>query len=103
METQRWQQIDALFDEALEISVSERAAWLQQACGADEALRDEVASLLAASDESDDFIETAAAPSVANWLDENTPDPLIGTQIGSYRLLRQLGQGGMGICAKLRM
>ncbi len=96
METQRWQQIDALFDEALEISVSERAAWLQQACGADEALRDEVASLLAASDESDDFIETAAAPSVANWLDEDTPDPLISTQIGSYRLLRQLGQGGMG-------
>jgi WD40 repeat protein/serine/threonine protein kinase len=96
METQRWQQIDALLDEALEMPAEARAAWLREACGGDDALRDEVSSLLAASEEADDFIETAAAPSVAGWLDENAPDPLIGAQIGAYRLLRQLGQGGMG-------
>ncbi len=50
MTPDRWRQIDHLFDAAIRIDPAERGAWLRQACGDDEALRDEVGRLLAHDD-----------------------------------------------------
>jgi hypothetical protein len=44
---ERWQQIESLFQEALERNPAERNAWLQEACQGDSDLQREVASLLA--------------------------------------------------------
>jgi hypothetical protein len=44
---ERWQQIESLFQEALERDPAERNAWLREACQGDSDLRREVASLLA--------------------------------------------------------
>jgi serine/threonine-protein kinase len=44
---ERWQQIESLFQEALERDPAERHAWLREACQGDSDLRREVASLLA--------------------------------------------------------
>jgi hypothetical protein len=44
---ERWQQIESLFQQALERNPGERNAWLLEACQGDSDLRREVASLLA--------------------------------------------------------
>jgi hypothetical protein len=60
MEPERWQQIETLYHEALKLELSPRAAYLQQACAGDEALRQEVESLLAQRTEPESFIEAPA-------------------------------------------
>ena len=49
-EARRWQQVRALFDRAVELDPAARAAFLDEACGADRELRGEVDALLAVDD-----------------------------------------------------
>jgi serine/threonine protein kinase/WD40 repeat protein len=85
--------VEAIFSAALEKpSAAERADYLQEACGSDVELRGEVERLL------------SAAPKVGAFLDLPLPlatvdSPLVegvGMQIGPYKLLEQIGEGGMG-------
>jgi hypothetical protein len=64
MEPERWGQIERLFESALEHDESERAAFLERACAGDDALRQEVASLLAQQSAAAGFIEV---PAVKLW------------------------------------
>jgi serine/threonine protein kinase len=71
---------------------TERAAFLNQACADDAALRQRVESLLAANQELGSFMDVpSSTASIA-------PAPLesVGAQIGPYKLLQQIGEGGMG-------
>ncbi|NBB72981.1 MAG: protein kinase [Bacteroidetes bacterium] len=90
----RWHTVDALFAEALDHPPEERAAFLDAACGDDAELRDAVAQLLAASDASATFLESARALDWAAPL--LTPPEAPDTQVGPYRIERELGRGGMG-------
>ena len=91
----RWAQVKALFEGACERPPAERSAWLSEACYGDDGLRTDVASLLAAYEQSDDFLETpAGAVAPDALLDEETSPPI--DRIGPYRILRELGRGGMG-------
>ena len=56
MRRERWQQIDRLLEAALERDPAEREAFLDQACGSDEALRKEVESLIGYDEQSQSFI-----------------------------------------------
>jgi len=73
---------------------AERAAFLESACGLDAQLRAQVMGLLKSHDEAGSFLD--------GELFDNTPTtarPLAerpGTQIGPYKLLQQIGEGGMG-------
>ena len=58
---ERWQQIESLFQEALERDPTERDAWLREACHGDSDLRREVASLLANHQAATNFKPWAAA------------------------------------------
>jgi eukaryotic-like serine/threonine-protein kinase len=78
-----------IFKVAVKLSAEQRAAYLDHACGADPELRREVESLLHAHGESHRFLERPA-------LRSEPPDRL-GTIIGPYKLLEQIGEGGMGI------
>jgi len=89
-----WQRIEALFYEALEHAPAAREAFLASACGNDVALRKEIDSLLAASDKTLGFIQRPLQEA-ARSLDDRS-DITSGRQIGSYRLLGVLGEGGMG-------
>jgi len=89
-----WQRIEALFYEALEHAPASREAFLANACGGDIALRKEIDSLLAASDKTLGFIQRPLQEA-ARSLDDRS-DITSGRQIGSYRLLGVLGEGGMG-------
>ena len=89
----------AIFSEALELdSKEERAAYLDRACGSDGVLRGRVEGLLRAHVEGDDFLEfPAPAPTVDSTPDGAPAPDERGTVIGPYKLLEQVGEGGMGV------
>ncbi len=95
MATERWQQIDQLFHAALERPAAARAAFLDEACAGDEALRREIESLLAAHGRTGGFFETPPADLAADWLG-GQPASLIGGRLSRYKILSVLGKGGMG-------
>src|SRR5262245_56528620 len=88
--------VKSIFGKAMDLqSPAERAAYLDEACGANARLRDEVESLLKAGQEARGFFE-GLGPASAATLD----DPVLerpGTAIGPYRLLEQIGEGGFGV------
>ena len=90
-------QIDeqAIFEVARKIdSRAAREAYLQQICGDDAAIGQRVRALLKAYEESASFLESPAAPLVGT-LDEPIRERP-GSVIGPYKLLQQIGEGGMG-------
>ena len=96
MDPERWKQIEQIYHAALERKESQRSVFLQEACGGDSALRQEVESLLAHQQEAEDFIEAPALEVAAQGLAEDQAQSLIGGQLGSYKILSLLGEGGMG-------
>jgi len=91
MTPQRWQQLEALFDAAAELAPAERERFLDERCRGDEELRRELTAML--QDQSDDIaelVEHAAAAVVED------PGAWSGKRFGPYRLVRLIGQGGMG-------
>jgi serine/threonine-protein kinase len=90
-------QITDLVHAALERSGADRAAFLDDACANDPALREAVEALLALEGRVDEFLEgTALRDAPAALFDDEDAQPSAGTRIGSYIVRRQLGHGGMG-------
>src|SRR5215471_12327708 len=115
MEPERWQKIERLFYSALNEEKSARGAFLELACGGDEALRQAVELLLAQHEKDDSFLEIPAMEVAARGLARDQQDggpglaspstsretaadlaSLEKISFGSYRLLQKLGEGGMG-------
>lgn len=116
MELERWQQLEQIFQAAIERPPNERAAFLDEACREDKSLRDEAESLVASFEEASGFIEkpllwnsnhattnrragkitqghslvTGDMP--ADWV----AGLAVGRKIQQYNLLSLLGAGGMG-------
>src|SRR5436190_474382 len=82
-----------IFRAAVKLSAEDRARYLDDACHRDQRLRAEVESLLRAHDPNRSFLYPPAA---AITLDRTTPEE-VGTLIGPYKLLEQIGEGGMGL------
>ena len=93
MTPERWQQIKALLESALERDPLERKAFLDEACAGDPDLRTEVEGLIDAHMRSGDFIESPAYEMLAGSL---THTDLPGQAIGPYAIIQRLGSGGMG-------
>ena len=97
MNSDRWERIQHLYEQALAQPDAARAAFIESACGDDVELCDEVSSLLAAHEHllDDDFLAT---PEPAGNRDRpRRPTPLApGTQLGTYKIIAPLGAGGMG-------
>jgi serine/threonine-protein kinase len=89
-----WSDLERLLDEALDRPASARAAWLESLDSQFEALKPQLRSLLvrAAEVETSDFLATL--PSVE--LDAAAATAEDGRIVGPYRLVRELGRGGMG-------
>ena len=98
-ETVEWlRRVDGIFAGALECDDAERGAWLDEACGGDDALRAEVEELLSSAFESGDDL-SARGQHTTGWLDQQRRralGPSVGQSVAGYTLLERLGEGGMG-------
>ena len=92
MDSERWHEVDGLFAEALDRLPAQRLAFLAEACAGDSVLRQEVERLLAADQESSQFLSSSPGELLKLVLDSREE----GGSLGPYRLLRTLGSGGMG-------
>ncbi len=99
----RWEKIKSLFDEALRRPPDGRRAWLAEAC-ADDELRREVEGMMAAHDRTQGVLE-APDELLADSETDSGKRPVPArhggkrqrARVGPYRLLRRLGEGGMGV------
>src|SRR5256885_5544941 len=96
MTPERWQEIEAVLQGALDRPPGERDSFLDDACAGDEELKEEANSLITAYDEAGDFIEQPAIAQDARVLVGSDQDHKIGREIGPYRIIERLGAGGMG-------
>ena len=88
--------IRALFCDALDRkSPDELAEYLDAACGGDAHLRAQVEELLASHRDAGKFLGGTSASGDVTL--DKPPVELPGTQIGPYKLLEQIGEGGMGV------
>src|SRR5579863_1770095 len=98
MVSERWRQIERLYHLALEQEEGSRAAFVAKECGSDQALRQEIESLLAAGEGADSYLETPAvaveararAQDEARW-------SMAGKTVSHYRVVERLGYGGVEV------
>lgn len=94
MQPGRWQQVKAALSEAMALSEPARAAYLGSLGESDPALRAELESLLQADEKAGAaFLESPAAVLLET---PSSRSPHAGRRLGSYRLLEEIGSGGMG-------
>jgi predicted Ser/Thr protein kinase len=92
----RWRDLNQLFHDLVERSAAEREQRLAAIAANDAEMAREVRTLLASHERADGFMDApvwAAAPELL--LDD--PSPVLGRQIGSYRVVEEIGRGGMGV------
>lgn len=92
-----WQRVDALLSQALALPDAEREGWLSQLAPEDRPLESTLRALLArASVETDDFMRRPAIPRALEAIEAKSRPDHAGLEVGPYRLLREVGAGGMG-------
>jgi serine/threonine protein kinase len=95
--TGNWEQAQRIFLATVDVSTDERARLLDQMCGADAALRTEVESLLGFDSASPVKLDVAVKAAIKIEAASLFDGPRIaGTRVGAYRLIREIGRGGMG-------
>lgn len=97
MTPERWRQITDLFHAALERNGAEREAFLRNAAGGDAELLREVISLIDSHERAGGFLNEPAWGVAANLILGDQEVSLAGKQIGSYRVVEEIGRGGMGV------
>jgi eukaryotic-like serine/threonine-protein kinase len=93
---ENWKKVEDLFELALQRPPEERQAFVEAESKGDEALRNQVQTLLLSLERAGGFMEASAfGVSLSDTMIEETPS-VIGRRIGSYRIVKEIGRGGMG-------
>lgn len=89
-----------VFNAARRLSPGRRAAYLDEACAGDAALRQRIEELLKAGEDAGGFLESppAGSPCPGGTVRFSVvPTENVGDRIGRYKLLQQIGEGGCGV------
>ena len=84
MSTERWQQLDQVFIEAIQRPAAERSGFIEDACRSDTALKAEALALLAAADDSSEFMATSALEYLAKTVATGGWSLKPGERVGVY-------------------
>jgi serine/threonine protein kinase/tetratricopeptide (TPR) repeat protein len=105
MTPERWQQVEAIFQAALDLVPEERGRYLSEVCADDLSLKSDVEDLLSQHENAGNLLEEppygetelGALGSLEAFAGgEDHEDPMIGRRLGAYRIEREVGRGGMG-------
>jgi serine/threonine protein kinase len=96
MTPERWQQVDEIFQTAIELTMEERPAFVARACVGDEELRREVESLMTADEQGLNLVEESALQVAASLLTTIEPELAAGQSLGHFEIVELIGRGGMG-------
>src|SRR5262249_54927089 len=89
---EQWGEVKSVLAAVLDAPPEERASLLETLCGSNSEIRAQVESLLALETRAGDLLNTEGAPGAALRKPAPTPE-----QIGAWRVLREIGRGGMGV------
>jgi hypothetical protein len=95
--TKRWDQVQQIFLTVADRAPADRTAALEELCRGDQTLQAEVESLLEADSTSETVLGSALTTAIqteAKSLFGAAPGE--GSRVGAYRLIREIGRGGMG-------
>jgi len=95
MNSARWTQIRSLFDQAADLSESERLPFLQKASAGDIELLRHVLAMLE-EDRRSSLLDGSMAHVASRLLNESSSE-ILNKEFGPYRVLRLIGEGGMGL------
>ena len=96
MKTERWQSVRAVLDGAIDLPAHERPGYLDRQCGGDPDLRAEVESLLRSHEQAGVEFLNSPAIDLRSLVGGPGAASCIGRRIGVYKILEEIGQGGMG-------
>lgn len=98
VDAERWARVEALFERLLAYPADQREAYLFHVVPEDASLRAEVLALLRAEEQAGGFISGAVGAAAAQLEPEGAAAPLLepGDRVGPFRILSELGRGGMG-------
>jgi eukaryotic-like serine/threonine-protein kinase len=96
MTPERWQQVKSVLAAALEADPAQRSAYLDQVCGEDRALREEIENLLAIERDADPELLNNPSVMLSDLGEGLAANTRIGRRIGPYRIVEEIGMGGMG-------
>ncbi|HWZ81525.1 MAG TPA: tetratricopeptide repeat protein [Terriglobales bacterium] len=95
MDSGRWERIQKLFHEAAALPAGGQRGYLEAACSDDESLIDDVLALLREDAQSASILDQPLADVAHDLLDDGNSLPF--RELGSYRIRKMLGEGGMGV------